>query len=46
MHAMLALCALGVIFPVAWIGVAAFKSQIALLTGKVLRSHSRSTIAP
>ena len=36
MHAVLALCALIVIFPVAWIGVAAFKTQIALLTGQVL----------
>lgn len=36
MHSVLALCALVVIFPVAWIGVAAFKTQIALLTGKVL----------
>ena len=36
MHAVLALCALVVIFPVAWIAVAAFKTQIALLTGKVL----------
>jgi multiple sugar transport system permease protein len=36
MHSILALCALAVIFPVAWIGVAAFKTQIALLTGKVL----------
>ena len=36
MHAVLLLCALVVIFPVGWIGVAAFKTQIALLTGKVL----------
>ena len=36
MHTVLALCALVVIFPVAWIAVAAFKTQIALLTGKVL----------
>ena len=36
MHAMLALCALIVIAPVAWITVAAFKTQIALLTGQVL----------
>ncbi|MFN0160085.1 MAG: carbohydrate ABC transporter permease [Burkholderiales bacterium] len=36
MHAVLALCALIVIFPVAWIGVAAFKTQIALLTGQNL----------
>ena len=35
-HGVLALCALIVIFPVAWIAVAAFKTQIALLTGKVL----------
>ena len=32
MHAVLALCALIVLFPVAWIAVAAFKTQIALLT--------------
>jgi multiple sugar transport system permease protein len=36
MHAVLLACALVVIFPVGWIGVAAFKTQIALLTGKVL----------
>jgi multiple sugar transport system permease protein len=36
MHGVLTLCALIVIFPVAWIAVAAFKTQIALLTGKVL----------
>ena len=35
MHAVLVLCALVVIFPVAWIGLAAFKTQIALLTGKL-----------
>ena len=36
MHAVLALCALIVIAPVAWIAIAAFKTQIALLTGQVL----------
>ena len=36
MHGALALCALIVLFPVAWIAIAAFKTQIALLTGKVL----------
>jgi multiple sugar transport system permease protein len=36
MHAVLVLCALIVIAPVAWITVAAFKTQIALLTGQVL----------
>jgi multiple sugar transport system permease protein len=36
MHAVLALCALVVIAPVAWIAIAAFKTQIALLTGQVL----------
>ena len=36
MHAVLALCALVVIAPVIWITVAAFKTQIALLTGQVL----------
>lgn len=36
MHALLALCALIVIFPVGWIGIAAFKTQIALLTGQTL----------
>ena len=36
MHAVLAICALIVIAPVAWITVAAFKTQIALLTGQVL----------
>ena len=36
MHGVLMLCALIVIFPVAWIAVAAFKTQIDLLTGRVL----------
>ena len=36
MHGALVLCALIVLFPVAWIAIAAFKTQIALLTGKVL----------
>lgn len=36
MHALLGVCALIVIFPVGWIGVAAFKTQIALLTGQTL----------
>ena len=36
MHAALAACALVVLFPVAWIAVAAFKNQIDLLTGKLL----------
>jgi multiple sugar transport system permease protein len=35
MHAALALAALVVIFPVAWIALAAFKTQIALLRGDV-----------
>ena len=35
MHGVLALCALIVIAPVAWIAVAAFKTQIALLMGRV-----------
>ena len=35
-HGVLGLCALIVIFPVAWISVAAFKTQIDLLTGKLL----------
>ncbi|MBL8381076.1 MAG: carbohydrate ABC transporter permease [Burkholderiales bacterium] len=34
MHAVLLLCALLVLFPVLWIGIAAFKTQIDLLTGK------------
>lgn len=36
MHCVLVLCAVIVIFPVAWIAVAAFKTQIDLLTGRVL----------
>jgi multiple sugar transport system permease protein len=36
MHVVLLLCALIVIAPVTWITVAAFKTQIALLTGQVL----------
>ena len=36
MHGVLILSALIVIFPLAWIAVAAFKTQIALLTGRVL----------
>ncbi len=36
MHGTLLLCALIVIFPVGWIAVAAFKTQIDLLTGRVL----------
>ena len=36
MHAALALAALVVIFPVVWIGLAALKTQIALLRGDVL----------
>ncbi len=36
MHSVLVLCALIVIAPVVWITVAAFKTQIALLTGQVL----------
>ena len=35
-HTVLVLCALIVIAPVAWITVAAFKTQISLLTGQVL----------
>jgi ABC-type glycerol-3-phosphate transport system permease component len=35
MHAALALAALVVIFPVVWIGLAALKTQIALLRGDV-----------
>lgn len=34
MHAVLLVCALLVLFPVVWIGIAAFKTQIDLLTGK------------